>query len=125
MGPLDNVTVLDFTHVLAGPFATMLLGDLGADILKIEIPGRGDSTRLSGPPFQNGESAYFISHNRNKRSLCIDLKKKEDKHLINRLVKGCDILIESFRPGVMDRLGFGYGSMIKSKPDGKRLRSPL
>ena len=77
-GPLEGIRVLDFTHVLAGPFATMLLGDLGAEVIKVEIPGRGDSTRLSGPPFQGGESAYFISHNRNKRSICVDLKKKRE-----------------------------------------------
>lgn len=116
-GPLEGIRVLDFTHVLAGPFTTMLLGDLGAEIIKIEIPGRGDSTRLSGPPFKNGESAYFISHNRNKKSISIDLKKKEGVDVIRSLVKDCDVLVESFRTGVMDRLGLGYEEMKELRPD--------
>jgi len=116
-GPLEGIRVLDFTHVLAGPFATMLLGDLGAEVIKVEIPGRGDSTRLSGPPFQKGESAYFISHNRNKRSICVDLKKREGVQLIKHLVRDCDVVAESFRTGVMDRLGLGYEEMKKIKPD--------
>ena len=116
-GPLEGIKVLDFTHVLAGPFTTMLLGDLGAEIIKIEIPGRGDSTRLSGPPFKNGESAYFISHNRNKKSISIDLKKKEGVDIAKRLVKDSDILVESFRTGVMDRLGLGYEEMKELRSD--------
>jgi crotonobetainyl-CoA:carnitine CoA-transferase CaiB-like acyl-CoA transferase len=116
-GPLEGIKVLDFTHVLAGPFTTMLLGDLGAEIIKIEIPGRGDSTRLSGPPFKNGESAYFISHNRNKKSISIDLKKKEGVDIAKRLVKDSDVLVESFRTGVMDRLGLGYEEMKELRPD--------
>jgi len=116
-GPLEGIRVLDFTHVLAGPFATMLLGDLGAEVIKVEIPGRGDSTRLSGPPFQGSESAYFISHNRNKRSICVDLKKKEGVQLIKHLVRDCDVVAESFRTGVMDRLGLGYEEIKKIKPD--------
>jgi crotonobetainyl-CoA:carnitine CoA-transferase CaiB-like acyl-CoA transferase len=95
----------------------MILGDLGAEIIKIEIPGRGDSTRLSGPPFQKGESAYFFIVNRNKKSLCVDLKKKEGVELMKDLVKHCDILVESFRPGVMDRLGLGFEEMKKIKTD--------
>ena len=116
-GPLEGIRVLDFTHVLAGPFTTMLLGDLGAEILKIEFPGRGDSTRLSGPPFKNGESAYFISHNRNKKSISIDLKKKEGVKIAKRLVKDSDVLVESFRTGVMDRLGLGYEEIRELRPD--------
>ena len=92
-GPLEGIKVLDFTHVLAGPFTTMLLGDLGAEIIKIEFPGRGDSTRLSGPPFKNGESAYFVSHNRNKKSISIDLKRKEGVEIAKRLVKDSDVLV--------------------------------
>ena len=107
-GPLEGIEVLDFTHVLAGPHATMILGDLGAEIIKIEMPGRGDSTRLSGPPFQEGESAYFFIVNRNKKSVCVDLKKEEGVEIMKELVKNCDILVESFRPGVMDRLGLGF-----------------
>jgi crotonobetainyl-CoA:carnitine CoA-transferase CaiB-like acyl-CoA transferase len=116
-GPLEGVRILDFTHVLAGPFTTVILGDLGAEILKVEPPGRGDSTRLSGPPFQNGESAYFISFNRNKKSLCIDLKKKDGVEIIKRLIKDCDVLVESFRLGVMERLGLGYEEMVKINPN--------
>jgi CoA:oxalate CoA-transferase len=116
-GPLEGIKVLDFTHVLAGPHATMILGDLGAKIIKIEMPGRGDSTRLSGPPFQEGESAYFFIVNRNKKSVCVDLKKEEGVELMKDLVKNCDILVESFRPGVMDRLGLGFEAMKKIKPN--------
>ena len=116
-GPLEGIEVLDFTHVLAGPHATMILGDLGAEIIKIEVPGKGDSTRLSGPPFQAGESAYFFIVNRNKKSVCVDLKKKEGVELMRDLVKDCDILVESFRPGVMDKLGLGFEAMKKIKPD--------
>jgi crotonobetainyl-CoA:carnitine CoA-transferase CaiB-like acyl-CoA transferase len=114
---LEGIKVLDFTHVLAGPHTTMILGDLGAEVIKIEMPERGDSTRLSGPPFQEGESAYFFIVNRNKKSVCVDLKKKEGVALINDLVRHCDILVESFRPGVMDRLGLGFEAMKKLKPD--------
>ena len=116
-GPLEGVRILDFTHVLAGPFATMLLGDMGAEIIKVEPPGTGDSTRLSGPPFKNGESAYFLAVNRNKRSICVDLKKKEGVGVVRRLIKNCDVMAENFRPGVMDRLGLGYDEMKKIRPD--------
>jgi formyl-CoA transferase len=115
-GPLDGIRVLDFTHVLSGPFGSTLLGDLGADIIKVESP-MGDMTRMSGPPFQNKESAYFFCVNRNKRSISIDLKKPEAKDIIINMVKTCDVFMENFRPGVMDRLGFGYDDMIKVKPD--------
>ncbi|MBW1788331.1 MAG: CoA transferase [Deltaproteobacteria bacterium] len=116
-GPLEGIRIIDFTHVLAGPFTTMLLGDLGAEIIKIEIPGRGDSTRQSGPPFKNGESAYFIAHNRNKKSISVDLKKPEGADLAKRLVTGADVVVESFRRGVMERLGLGYDALKELKPD--------
>ncbi|MEW6669733.1 MAG: CoA transferase [Thermodesulfobacteriota bacterium] len=116
-GPLKGVRVLDFTHVLGGPFTTMLLGDLGAEVVKIEPPGRGDSTRLSGPPFQKGESAYFMCVNRNKKSICVDLKKEEGRELIRRMVKHFDVVVESFRPRVMVKLGLHYEEMKKIKPD--------
>jgi crotonobetainyl-CoA:carnitine CoA-transferase CaiB-like acyl-CoA transferase len=116
-GPLTGVRVVDFTHVLGGPYASMLLGDMGAEIIKIEPPGRGDSTRLSGPPFQEGESAYFICVNRNKKSICLDLKKKEGVEVAKRLVKDCDVVTSSFRPGVMRRLGLGYEELKKIRPD--------
>jgi crotonobetainyl-CoA:carnitine CoA-transferase CaiB-like acyl-CoA transferase len=116
-GPLEGVRILDFGHLLSAPFATMILADLGAEIIKVEIPGRGDSTRLSGPPFQKGMSAYFICVNRNKKSVCIDLKKKEGIEVAKRLVKDCDVLVESFRPRVMKGLGLSYESIKKIKPD--------
>lgn len=116
-GPLSGVRILDFTHVLGGPFATMLLGDMGAEIIKIEPLGRGDSTRLSGPPFQEGESAYYICVNRNKKSICLDLKKKEGVDLAKRLIRDCDVVTASFRPGVLSRLGLGYEDLKKIKPD--------
>lgn len=116
--PLEGIKVLDFTQVLSGPFGTMLLGDLGAEIIKVEPPITGDSTRGSGPPFQQGESAYFFCVNRNKKSICVDLKKKEGVEVIRRIVaRGCDVVAESFRPGVMDRLGLGYKEMKKIKGD--------
>lgn len=116
-GPLAGIRVVDFSHVLAGPMATMLLGDLGAEVLKVEIPGRGDSTRQSGPPFQRGESAYFLSHNRNKKSLVIDLKRPAGHALAERLIATADIVVESYRPGVMDRLGLGYERARELRPD--------
>jgi len=116
-GPLTGIRVLDFTHVLAGPFATMLLGDLGAEIIKIEKPGTGDSVRLSGPPFKNGESAYFVGHNRNKKSVCLDLKTQEGVDLIKRLIREFDVVVENFRPGVMERLGLGYEELRRLRPD--------
>jgi len=115
-GPLHGIRILDFTHVLSGPFGTSLLGDLGAEIIKVEPPG-GDRVRLSGPPFQGGESAYFLCVNRNKKNISIDLKKPEAGDVVRRLIKECDVFVENFRPGVMDRLGFGYEDMIKIKPD--------
>lgn len=116
--PLEGIKVLDFTQVLSGPFGTMLLGDLGAEIIKVEPPITGDSTRGSGPPFQQGESAYFFCVNRNKKSICVDLKKKEGLEVIRRIVaRDCDVVAESFRPGVMDRLGLGYEEMKKIKGD--------
>ncbi len=115
-GPLAGIKILDFTHVLSGPFATALLGDLGADIIKVESP-MGDSTRWAVPPDQNGESSYFFCVNRNKRSLILNLKKPESVEIIKRLVKDCDVVMENFRPGVMDRLGIGQDALTEIKPD--------
>ncbi|RPJ68974.1 MAG: CoA transferase, partial [Desulfobacteraceae bacterium] len=106
-GALKNIRVLDLTRVLAGPFCTMIMGDLGADIIKIETPGLGDDSR-SFPPFIGAESAYFMNLNRNKRSLTIDLKSLEGKNVFLDLVKCSDVVIENFRPGTMDRMGLGY-----------------
>jgi crotonobetainyl-CoA:carnitine CoA-transferase CaiB-like acyl-CoA transferase len=102
--PLAGFRVLDFTHALAGPYCTMLLGDLGADIIKVEPPS-GDHSRQWGPPFINGESTYFLSVNRNKRSVVLDLKQPEARDVALELAMACDVVVENFRPGTMARLG--------------------
>ncbi|MEK7338408.1 MAG: CoA transferase, partial [candidate division NC10 bacterium] len=107
-GPLDGLKVLDLTRILAGPFCTMILGDMGADVVKVENPDGGDDTRRWGPPFLEGESAYFLSVNRSKRSLTLNLKVPRGKTLLADLLTRADVLIENFRPGAMERLGFGY-----------------
>jgi crotonobetainyl-CoA:carnitine CoA-transferase CaiB-like acyl-CoA transferase len=118
--PLDGLKVIDFSRVLAGPYAAMLLGDLGAEVIKVERPGAGDDTRKWGPPFVGPEAAqestYFLSINRNKRSLEADLKDPEDMALIRALITGADVLIENFRHGVMDRLGLGATELEKLNP---------
>ena len=106
-GPLDGVKVLDLTRVLAGPYCTMFLGDLGAEIVKIEQPEVGDDTRGWGPPFAGGESAYFLCVNRNKKSITINLKSAEGINILKRLAESADVLIENFRPGTMEELGLG------------------
>jgi len=116
-GPLDGIKIIDCTHVLSGPFASTLLADLGAEVIKVERMGVGDPIRLSGPPFQNGEGAYFISVNHNKKSICVDLKNPAGIEAVKRLVKGADVFMENFRPGVMDRLGLGYQALLEIKPD--------
>jgi formyl-CoA transferase len=102
--PLAGIRVLDFTHALAGPYCTMLLGDLGADVIKVEPPS-GDHSRQWGPPFINGESSYFLSVNRNKRSVVLDLKTPEDLSLAKKLAVAADVVVENFKPGTMARLG--------------------
>src|SRR5579862_3714416 len=101
--PLEGVTVLDLTRVLSGPYCTMLLGDMGARVIKVEQPGKGDDTRGWGPPFVDGESAYFLSVNRNKESVTLDFKKPEGRRLLDRLVDRADVLVENFRPGTLDK----------------------
>jgi crotonobetainyl-CoA:carnitine CoA-transferase CaiB-like acyl-CoA transferase len=113
-GPLDGVRVIDFTRVLAGPFASQILGDLGADVIKIEAP-EGDDTRKFAP-HRDGESHYFISVNRSKRGMVIDLKTPAGVELVRRLIADADVLIENFRPGVLDRLGLGYEALAKINP---------
>jgi formyl-CoA transferase len=115
-GPLDGIRVLDFTRVLAGPYCTMFLGDLGAEVVKVEQPGVGDDTRGWGPPFAGGESAYFLCINRNKKSITIDLKSAEGIALARRLAGRADVLIENFRPGTMERLGLGENQLRTSNP---------
>ena len=106
--PLDGLTVVDLTRVLSGPYCTMLLADMGARVIKVEQPGRGDDTRAWGPPFVDGESAYFLSINRNKESLTLDLKQDGARRVIEALLDRADVLVENFRPGTMERLGLGY-----------------
>ena len=115
--PLAGIKVLDLTRVVAGPFATMQLGDLGADIVKIEEPGAGDESRAFGPPFLGGESAYFLSVNRNKRSCAIDLRADAGKELVLRLGRMADVVVENFRPGTLERLGLGYDALSRDNGD--------
>jgi crotonobetainyl-CoA:carnitine CoA-transferase CaiB-like acyl-CoA transferase len=114
--PLDGLMVLDFTRVLSGPYCTMLLADMGARVIKIEQPGRGDDTRAWGPPFLNGESAYFLSINRNKESLTLDLKHADAARVLDPLLRQADVLVENFRPGTMERLGLGYEPVARRCP---------
>ncbi len=113
---LENIKVVDLTRTLAGPFCTMMLGDMGADVVKIEEPEKGDETR-SWTPFWNGESTQFVSFNRNKRSLSLNLKEQEGINIIQSLAKNADVMIESFRAGALDRMGLGYQEIKKIKPD--------
>jgi formyl-CoA transferase/CoA:oxalate CoA-transferase len=116
MTPLDGLMVLDFSRVLAGPYCTMQLADLGARVIKIEQPGRGDDTRAWGPPFVGGESAYFLSVNRNKESLALDLKHPAARPAIDTLLGAADVLVENFRPGTMERLGLDYDAIAARHP---------
>ncbi|GIN93021.1 CoA transferase [Siminovitchia terrae] len=113
--PLENIKVLDFSRVLAGPYCTMLFADLGADVLKIEKPGSGDDTRHFGP-FQNDESAYFGFLNRGKKSIELNLKDEVDKEQLLQLVKETDVIVENFRPGVMKKLGLDYETLKELNP---------
>ncbi len=114
-GPLAGVRVLDLSRVLAGPYCTTLLWELGAEILKIEMPGHGDDTRAF-PPFQNGESVYFASINRGKRSLALNLKDEGDRAVLDKLLGRADVLLENFRPGTMAGLGIDYGALKGRHP---------
>ena len=114
-GPLQGIRVLDFTRVLAGPSAALALADLGAEVLKIEPPDSGDETRLF-PPFRAGVSHYFLSVNRGKKSMVVDLKSPQGIAIAQDLAARCDILIENYRPGVMDRLGLGYEALAARNP---------
>ncbi len=116
MQPLTGVTVLDCTRVLAGPYCTMLLGDLGADVIKVEQPGRGDETRSWGPPFVGGESPYFWTANRNKRSLSLDLSHAEGRAIFARLVEHSDILIDNYKVGTLERWGFSDQQLWEINP---------
>lgn len=114
--PLDGVRVLDLSRVLAGPYCTMTLGDLGADVIKVEQPGSGDDTRTWGPPWVGTESAYFLCVNRNKRSITLDLKSEEGKKILQDLARDSDIVVENFKVGSLDRMGIGYEQMKEINP---------
>lgn len=118
--PLDGIVVVDLTRALAGPHAAMMLGDLGARVIKVELPGTGDDARGWGPPFvgagEDRESTYFLSCNRNKESVTTDLKSEAGRHLLTRLVRQADVLLENFRPGVLDRLGFSVAELHALNP---------
>ncbi|MDR7418835.1 MAG: CoA transferase [Armatimonadota bacterium] len=116
MAPLDDLLVIDLTRALAGPYCTVMLADLGARVIKIETPDGGDDTRGWGPPFINGESAYFLGINRNKQSLTVNLKAPRGQEVLRRLIDRADVLVENFRPGIMDRFGFGYEAVRAMNP---------
>lgn len=115
-GALHGTRVLDFSHVLSAPYGTMLLGDMGADVIKVESVSSGDALR-STPPRRHSLSAYYFCANRNKRCISVDLKKPESKELIFRIARSCDIFVENFRPGVTQRLGYGYDEIKRVRPD--------
>src|SRR5207253_2300667 len=116
MRPLDGITILDLTRVLSGPYCTMLLADMGARVIKIEQPGKGDDTREWGPPFLNGESAYFLSINRNKESVTLDFKKPEGREVLEDLIAKSDAVVENFRPGTLEKVGLDYQSLAHKYP---------
>ena len=120
-GPLDGIRVVDLTRVMSGPYCTMMLADMGADVIKVEQPGRGDDTRAWGPPFMypegaERESAYFLSVNRNKRSVALDLKSDFGREALWRLIERADVLVENFSPGTLARLGFGLEELQARRP---------
>ncbi|HEV7372518.1 CoA transferase [Arenibaculum sp.] len=113
--PIEGVRVLDLSRVMSGPYCSSMLADLGADVVKVEMPGRGDEGRAFGP-YRDGESTYFMMLNRDKKSVTIDMKTPEGLELVRRLAKTADVLLENFRPGVMDRLGLGYEAVCAINP---------
>ena len=114
-GALSGITVIDLTRVLAGPYCSMMLADMGANVIKVELPGKGDDSRGHYPQV-NGESAYYMNLNRNKRSMTLNLKSEDGKRILRELVKKADILLENYRPGVMEKLGLGYEDLKKINP---------
>lgn len=115
-GALKGIKIVDLTRVLAGPFCTMILGDLGADVIKIEAPGGSDETRGWGPPDVGGESAYYLCTNRNKRALTLNLKKSEARDVLRHLLKDADVVINNFRTGTMEKWGLGYEALAEINP---------
>ena len=116
MKALEGIKVLDLSRALAGPYCTMMLADMGAEVIKLEMPGVGDDSRSWGPPFVEGESAYFMSINRNKKSITLNMKSESSREIVTKLIKQSDVLVENFRPGAMDRLGFGYDAVKEMNP---------
>jgi formyl-CoA transferase len=114
--PLDGIRVVDLTRALAGPYCTMMLGDLGADVIKVERPGQGDDSRAWGPPFAAGESAYFLCTNRNKRSIELDLRSDTGRGTLRKLVAVSDVLVENFKTGSLEKLGLGYEDLSQLQP---------
>ncbi|MBV8258891.1 MAG: CoA transferase [Actinobacteria bacterium] len=114
--PLEGIRVLDLSRVLAGPYCTMLLADLGADVVKVERPGEGDETRMWGPPYAGGEAAYFLSVNRGKRSVAVDLGKPEGQEVVRRLALRSQVVIENFRVGTAAKFGLGYDDLAAENP---------
>ncbi len=114
--PASGIRVLDLSRVLAGPYCTMLLSDLGADVVKVERPGEGDETRAWGPPSAGGEAAYFLAVNRGKRSVALDLARPEGQEVVQRLARAADVVVENFRPGTAERLGAGYEQLARENP---------
>jgi crotonobetainyl-CoA:carnitine CoA-transferase CaiB-like acyl-CoA transferase len=113
---LDDIFVVDLSRVLSGPVCTMILGDMGAEVVKVEPPPTGDDSRLWGPPFVGGTSTYFLSVNRNKKSLGLNLKTNEGRRILWKLIERADVLVENFRPGVLEKLGFGYDAIRQINP---------
>lgn len=113
---LEGIKILDFSRALAGPYCSMLLADMGAEVIKVEPPGTGDDSRAWGPPFIEGESSYFLSINRNKKSIAVNLKGKNAKTIVNKLIEKSDVILETNRPGAMERLGLDYESVKKINP---------
>lgn len=116
MRALEGVRVLDFSRVLAGPLCTMILGDLGADVIKVEHPRTGDDTRAWGPPFVGDAAAYFLCLNRNKRSVTLDLSTEDGRQAAQTLAARSDVLVENFRPGLMERFGLDYDTLQPTNP---------
>lgn len=115
-GALQGITVLDLTRVLAGPFCTMILGDLGADVIKVEAVGSKDDTRAWGPPFAGGESAYYLCANRNKRAITLNLKSAKGQDALKKLAAGADVVVQNFKTGTLERLGLGYDTLKRINP---------
>ena len=114
--PLCGYRILDLSRILAGPLCTMMLGDQGADVIKVERPGSGDDTRTWGPPFAGGESAYYLCCNRNKRSITVDLKNPRGVELVRDLARVSDVLVENFTPGLMRGFGLDYQTLRAENP---------